>query len=307
MKKITTLRLFLLLVVLLIIYAGAEFFSSTGRSKSLRKELVSIDTASVTRLNITKENFTTYLSKTDDLWKVSDGEKSFRAELSKVIGTLMSLQTIQPSRIATRNPEKWKEFQVDSTGTRIEIFDGDKKSLDIVLGRFGMQGQQQFFTYVRLFDDKDVYVANNFMTFSIPTDVAGFRNQELTSISKDSITAFRFHYPSDSSFLIEKNPEDKWVIGNNAADSAVIHSYLQMISRLNSSRFDNNHSASIFDNPEYEVSILIKSGNPVNIKSIRINNQFLLQSDVNPEAIISDSELFSKIFINRDNFIEGNK
>ncbi len=307
MKKGTTLRLILLLVVLLLIYAGVEFFSSTGRSKSLRKELVSIDTVSVTRLIITKENITTSLSKTNDQWEVSDGEKSFSAETSRVIGSLMSIQTIQPSRIATRNPDKWKEFQVDSSGTRIEIYDGDKKSLDIVLGRFGMRGQQQFFTYVRLFEDNDVYVANNFMTFSIPTDAAGFRNQTLTSISKDSISAIRFHYPSDSSFLLEKNLEDKWVIGNIEADSAATHDYLQMISRLNSSKFDNDQSTSIFDNPEYEITILLKSGTPINIRSVRLDNNVLLQSDINPEAIVSDPELFSKIFKNRLHYITGDE
>ena len=296
MKKVTTIRLVLILVVLLIIYTGIEFFSSTGRSKSLRKELISIDTARVTQLLITKENITTSLSKKGNNWEVSTVDGSFAAETSKVVGVLMSLQTIQPSRIATRNPDKWKDFQVDSTGTRVQIFEGDRKSLDIILGRFGMQGQQQFFTYVRLFEDNDVYAANNFMTFSIPTDVAGFRNQTLTSLAPDSISAIQFHYPADSSFILEKSLNDKWVMGNLISDSTTTSSFLQSISHLSSAKFYNEITTGFFNNSEYEVTIILKNYDPVTIKALKVDDTYLLQSDHNPQVIVSDPELFNKVF-----------
>ena len=82
---------------------------------------------------------------------------------------LSTLTTIEPSRIASRSDSKWKDYAVDSAGTRVKVYQGSELVTDIVLGRFGVEGQRSFYTYVRLSEDEDTYVANDFMKMSIST------------------------------------------------------------------------------------------------------------------------------------------
>ena len=111
------------------------------------------------------------------------------------------------------------DFQVDSSGTRVKIFEGNKEALDIILGRFGVEGQRSFYTYVRLADENDTYVANNFMSMSISSSPDGFRMNEVFQLSKDSLTTIAFNYP-DSAFTINKSESGRWIIEGQPVDSS---------------------------------------------------------------------------------------
>ncbi len=306
MKKLNTLRLIILLIVLLLIYGATEYFSSTGRSKSLRSELVTINPESITGLSITRDGVTIRVSKSGDNWKVEDGEYSYKADASKIANAVSTLQTISPSRIATRSKNKWKEFQVDSTGTRVEVFEGDEKVLDIVLGRLGMgmQGQQQFHTYVRLFDENDVYVAQNFMSFSLPSDAGGFRNGKVVALHPDSIQTIVFNYP-DSSFTLQKNLDGKWLLDQSLADSVKVVSYFNSLRNKSSSKFYKGDPEIPL---EFQRSIDIQLHNSEIITiSAQDKESNLIQSSANPESTFNDSDLFNALFLGRTGFLLTNQ
>ena len=303
MKKVTTIRLIIFLVVLVLIYSAVEFFSTTGRSSSFRQELVSIDATEVTELRITKEDQTLFLVKQDTTWQVyTKEERKFTAMEDRIQSALSSLQTISPSRIATRNPGKWLEFQVDSTGTRVEIFQGDDKALDIVLGRFGMQGQQQFHTYVRLFDEDDVYVAEDFMSFSLPTGVESYRNQKLTQLVADSVQRLQFNYPGDSSFVLQKTLENKWAVGAELADSTGVVAYIGSLGRLSSSKFSDLES--LGSTAAYALTIEVNGQDDIQLEAHpETDSTFYITSTSNKEAIFGDETLFDRIFKSPSEFL----
>lgn len=297
MKKVTTLRLIILLSILLLIYAGTEFFSNSGRSKSLREELVDIDTTKVTLVQITRDGNTITLSKVADGWEVSGSDNTFTAVASRVKNAITTLQTIKPGRIATRDPGKWKEFQVDTTGTRVEIFEDKDKTLDIVLGRFGMQGQQRFHTYVRLHEDNEVYVADNFISFSVSTDVSSYRNQVLVEFQRDSVESIHLIYPEDSSFQLVRSLDGKWLVDAAPADSAETTRYLNSISRLSSSEFDNETDPETLGEPVYKAIINIMNEDPVEIRAwLKPDSTFVITSSQNIEGMFSDISLTDKLF-----------
>jgi hypothetical protein len=304
MKKISTLKLIGLLALLLLIYAATEFFSNTGRSQSFRKELVSIDVVSVSRVELTKGANNIVIDKKDEGWKVSTNSAAeYQAEEDKIKNALSSLQTIKPSRVASRNPEKWQEFQVDTSGTRVQVFEGKDKTLDLVIGRFGMQGQQKFHSYIRLYDDDNVYVAENFMGFSIPTDEASYRNQTVTSFNKDSVSTIRFIYPADSSFSIQKSINGNWISGELTPDSSKTAQFINALSRLNSSKFENESSISGLA-PTYQVVIEIPEKDLYEIKAIaKTDSTFIIASSQNQEGQFEDPSLFDKIFKSKSSFL----
>jgi len=305
MKKVTTVRLLVFLIILVLTYAFMEFFGNTGRSKSLKENLVAIDTLQVTRIRITKRLELTILEKENGRWTVNEASgTSYSAESGKIHNSLSVIQTVKPSRVVTKDPNKWVDFQVDTSGTRIEIFEGDNKSLDIVLGRFGMQGQQKFHTYVRLFKDNEVYAADNFMGFSFPSDAASYRNQLLTDFKSDSIFSVNLLYSGDSSVHLEKTIEGKWLINGEIADSTATASYLRSLSKLNSNNFANISNPGRDNIPTHQAIIDLKDNVQVTIFSYsNAQGDPFITSSENIEGVFSDQTLFDKIYKSKSHFI----
>ena len=203
LKNISSIKMIGILAVLVLVYLGFEFFGGKSRSKSFKTELVEIDTAKVSKLIIESRGESLELIKENNAWKVSVGDGKYaEAQKSNVKSTLNSLLTIKPSRIVAKDSEKWKDYQVDSAGTRVQVFEGSKNTLDLVIGRFGFnqqamqqqqmmggQGMQQFFSYIRLQNEEEVYVADNFMGMSINSDASGYRNKQLLSLTTDDISS----------------------------------------------------------------------------------------------------------------------
>ena len=303
MKNISTIKLVGILVVLLIIYAATEFFSSTGRSRQFREELVSIDVDEITKVEITNGGSIVSTSKSEEGWTVStDGGVEYKAEEDRVKSSLSSLQTIKPSRVASRNPEKWQEFEVDSSGTRVEVYEGNDKVLDIILGRFGMQGQQQFFSYVRLWEDNNVYVADNFMGFSVPTDESSYRNQQFIEFNQDSVNTVKFLYPADSSFILSKSIDGTWTSEGFMPDSSKTAQYFAGISKLNSSKFENEVNISGLS-PTFQVIIELLGEESIELGAIALTDStYLMITSQNGEAKFEDESLFEKVFRNKSSF-----
>lgn len=297
-RSVKNIRLIAVLVVLMAAYAGLKLFKNTGRSKSFRAELVVIDTSKVDRLVISKLGSSFEVSKDNDQWKVTiPGNKKVDATGTSVNNALSSLLRINPDRIATKDPAKWVDYQVDSSGTRVQVFENNISTLDLVLGRFGMHGQQQFHTFVRLFEDDEVYAANNFMGISFPSDPKGFRNSRFLQITSDSITQVTFNYPGDSAFIMNKSA-DKWYIGNNPTDSANTASFLSGLRYVNGSDFVDDVEPAALINPTLSVMIQAK-GQPDDVVLEAYSHPlygFILHSSYNPKAYFSDNSLMTKIF-----------
>ena len=92
-------------------------------------------------------------------------------------------------------------------------------------GRFNVEGQRSFYSYVRLEEESDVYVAKDFMKMSISTGSEAYRNDDLLKVNKDSVSSIRFNYP-DSAFVLSRQ-ESGWMLDDQPADSAAVAKYLQ--------------------------------------------------------------------------------
>tara|TARA_Y100000310_G_C20662997_1_gene805830 strand:- start:1000 stop:1878 length:879 start_codon:yes stop_codon:yes gene_type:complete len=247
MKGNKSMMLLVVLALLIGIYFIVKFTGNSGRSKSFKSELVTFDNDQVTKLEIMSPEDTTVLNREGDSWKVGE----YVADPATVTATLSTLKGIKPSRLASRSKDTWKDFQVDDSGTRVVTYEGDEKVLDIVLGRFNVEGQRSFYSYVRLTEEKDVYVAKDFMKMSVSTGSAAYRNDDILKINKDSITAIHFNYP-DSAFSLSKNG-NKWFIDGSEADSAAVADYLGGLRFVNSRNFAPNPGAPVVSDLVFQI------------------------------------------------------
>ncbi|MEM0938936.1 MAG: DUF4340 domain-containing protein [Bacteroidota bacterium] len=297
--KLTTKNLLIILVVLALGFALAQLTKRGGRSKLLKTELVKIDTAKVSKIEILSSEADVLLTASPEGWTVSlaDGSQKV-AKQSAITGLLSSLNSIEPGRLVAKTQDKWKDYAVDSAGTRVKIYEGEEISTDIVIGRFGMEGQQSFYTFVRLFEDKEVYVAPNFMGMSIGKDAASYRENTLLRLKKDSLTAISFNYP-DSSFQLSK--DESWYVENQPADSASVASYLSGLGFVSSREFYDESDRST---PTHSVSFSFSDQPEIIIDGFLVGNEMIINSSENPNELFKDDAATKKVFKGLDAFLQ---
>lgn len=315
-RNISNLTLIGVLALLAAIYFGISYFNQKSRQGSLAQDLVKFDPAKATAVEIFTPEDTVFLNRQSDDWKVKLASgKVVDAEDETVTRALENLLTIKPSRLATKNKDKWKEFDVDSSGTRVKVYEKGKAALDLVIGRFGMNqqpgqrqaqygmgGMGQFYSYVRLADEPEVYVANDFMGYSLPANASGYRNKQLLDFENDSISAIRFTYPADSSFSLEQTGE-KWLSDGQPADSTAVASYLSDLRYRSLQDFADAYELSSLGVPELKAEIALNQGEPLSLSAYLRDDKWIVSSSGNENLFSADSADIHEIFVGRGRFM----
>ncbi len=288
--KLSLKNLLIILGVLLVVYFAVQLTKREGRSKSLKSELVAIDTTKVTKVEISGPKGEVTLTKNEDEWTVTlpTGEKNTKENVVKNL--LQTLNTIEPSRLASRKKETWKDYEVDSTGTRVKVYNRDKIDTDIVLGRFGVEGQRNFYSFVRLFEDENVYVSNGFMKMSIYESPNDYRDNSVLRLKKDSLTQVTFSYP-EGTFSLQKNND--WFIESERADSASVANFLQGLNFATSKEFHDIENTSSYT---HSVTFSFSNAADITIEGIQENGDLIIKSSENEIETFNDSALWEKIF-----------
>lgn len=276
---------------LLVVYLIVEWTGKTSRSTSYREVLVEIDTAKVTRLLVKAPDKVSDMGKVGEGWELAlPSGKTVEATEGSVKSSLGSLLTIKPSRLVAKKQDKWKDYQVDSAGTVVEVYEGGEKTLDLIIGRFNMEGQNSYSTFVRLAGEDEVYSAKNFMAFSVSADPASYRNSVLMRSNKDSIQQVTFNYP-DSAFVLTKEIGG-WSKNGQLADSASVASFISDLSFVSSRQFFDDTDQLVTP----AVSVTVEStDSEVEVKAFEVNGEWILNSSENPESYFNDQTLVDKL------------
>lgn len=296
MKKLSNIKLIGVLAALFVIYFVIDFNGSRNKSKSLRTELITIDTAKVSKILVEAPgDKSVQLEKIQEEWELSlPNGKKVVASNSAVDNALYALLSIKPSRMATKSEAKWKDYQVDSAGTRVKVYEGGDNTLDLVIGRFGMEGQRAYHTFVRLYEDKEVYVAKDFMGFSVSSDPSAYRDQVMARIKKDSVASVTFNYPSDSSFRLERTG-DAWQANGQFADSTAVAKYLGGLSYVSGKEFMDDEKQLIV--PVMSAAIDLKDGQTILFDGYQHEGDWVFHSSVNESGYFKDEAVLDKVFI----------
>lgn len=298
MKNLSNVKLLLLLAVLIVVYLVVEWSRSGSRSDSYREVLVEIDTARVTRLMVSSPDKSSDIIKVENGWELTmaDGRK-VKATEGAVRSSLGSLLTIAPSRLVAKKQDKWKDYQVDSAGTVVEVYEGDKKTLDLVIGRFNVEGQNAYSTYVRLNGEEEVYSAKNFMAFSVSPDPASYRNSVLMRTTRDSIHQVTFNYP-DSAFVLDKTAAG-WLKNGEPADSTAVASFLGGLSFISSRQFFDDTDQLV--TPAFSLTIE-STDKAIDIKAYEVEGAWVFNSTENPESYFKDEVIVDKLLKSQRDF-----
>ncbi|MDA0196256.1 MAG: DUF4340 domain-containing protein [Bacteroidetes bacterium] len=302
LKGFSNIKLLMVLGGLLAVYLIIHFTGGKTKSASLRSTLVELDTAKVTALVIEKGAEQLQVSKIGkDSWEIEiENGKKVVAKTSTVKNAITNLLTLIPSRLASNDPEKWKDYQVDSTGTRVKVYEGDEKTLDVILGRFGVTDQRSYHTFVRLEEDNEIYSVNNFMSISFSPDPASFREQIFLRTKKDSLNTITFNYP-DSAFILRK-VDRYWLVDDVPADSAKTVAFLNKLGYASSKNFVDDIMS--FGQPSLTVRLSANNEDDIIVSGYQLPGKGLvLNSSLNQESYFEDAALSDKLLVGKDYFL----
>ena len=287
---------FAALLVILVIFLITD---SGKNERTFREELVNIDTSAVSEIKLyprAADYQEVRLFSDEGDWKVvlTSGD-TVKVPKSKIKNLLNMILTIEPKRLAARGSDKWQSFEVDSTGTRVEVYEGDDLTLDIIIGRFAFKQPRSMNTYVRLANDTDVYEVEGFLSASFNQTADNFRDNTIIKDDYANWTSLTFDYPADSSFqMIKLN--NKWFINDAETDSAKTVKYFRSIQRLTSSNFvDEDVSGRV---PDYKLTVTSDSTETF-VTGYKTDSTFVVHSSINESSYFDGDKvnLWKKLFV----------
>jgi hypothetical protein len=325
LSKILNIKtLLILLAILVIAYVIAKL--TEGEDRTFKSEMVSIDSALVTKMIITpklgESAKEVTFTKTGVEWKLESDGKSYIPDPSSIKNILSELMRMKSERVAAIDQSKWKEFEVtDSTATRIKVYNGKKVIADLYVGKFSYaqaQGQQQnpyqqskgkMSTFVRPAGDNAVYVIEGFIKMSIQANVNAYRNKTLFASNKDDLNKITFNYPEGNGFVLSKE-DNKWLLNGIATDSTLTARYLSKLARVTSSNFIDEVSP-LISTATHSVRIEGNNFAPVEIKAFPADtvNKYVVTTSLVPDAKYSGSKsgLFERVFVMKESFFPEEK
>lgn len=305
--KISNTQLLLVFLGLLGLYLVLKLVGPAGKSNtSLPATLVSVDTAAVDRLVINTPDEEVDLVKNSGDWlvRLASG-KEVPTTKDAVKNAVSRLQSLEPIRFVSQDPSRFGDFQVDSLGTRVQAYKGDKLLADVTLGRLEVKGQREFNTFLRLTEEEDVYTVKGFLSSTFNKAPAGWRPQEVTDFAyNDTINVVEVNYTgADSSFQLVRM-DDQWQVNNMPADSTEVANYLQEIKRLRGNQFIDDLEPASLGNAYAEVTISTSSGEIVNLNFYNTPKGDALLSSLRPESVYAaqSNDIKSKLLKSANSF-----
>ncbi len=281
-------------------------FDGGKNERTFREVLVDVDTLKVTEIHLypKSQNHTEVkLYKENDGWKVTlPSGGSAKVTDQKVSSIFAQLIAIKPKRLAARDENKWTELQVDSTGSRVKVFEGSKLTLDLVIGRFSFQQPRTMNTFVRLYNDKDVYEVDGFLDMTFNQGANIFRDGTVIKSDHNNWQQLQFSYPADSSFQMVKNTSG-WLINGKITDSLKASNYISRLANLSNNNFIDEVKFNPASAPTFSLNITTSDLKFIEVKGYQDSASFVIHSSENPEAWFDGSTLLKTIFVGKSTFL----
>lgn len=311
-NKLSIKSLGIVFGILLLVVAAFMIYDANHGERSFRKELVSMDTAKVTRIKLYPKSLNhrgVKIYKDGNKWKVEIGKnQSAEVPENKVQRLFSELLSIKPTGVAASGEDSWKKYQVDTSGTRVKVYQGGDKVLDLIIGKFAFERPRTMLSYVRVSGDDNVYMTNGFLNYMFNHNADYYRNNYLVNSENTGWTKLVFNYPADSSFTLVKN-KNKWHVNGKTVDSSETAAYLRMLSHKTNSNFVDNPEESLLRKAEYTLTIESKSSAPIIVSAFENSSLVILNSSQNPHSYFDGKKknYWHSIFVGKNHFFKKKK
>jgi len=274
-------------------------------SRTFEKTLAAVDTATVNKILIhPPQKSSVELEKVSGTWRLKLEEGKTAPILANSLrSALGSLGLLEATQLVSRDEEDWGEYQVDSSGTQVQLFNGEEKILDVILGNFTYRTAGM--NYVRLEDDEDTYLVEGYLEGSFNKEAKAWRENKISKFITAEVLGLGFALGDTASFQMTKDSAQQWIMAGESAslDQIEVSSYLTGINALKGTDFVDRKPSTM--SPDMQLSIQTSSAGIIEIKAFSDpEHGYLIQSSQNPESYFSGKSegLFDKIFVSKGKF-----
>jgi hypothetical protein len=213
----------------------------------LEVPLVTYDSASVDRLEITSATGTVVLARQGSRWMVEQPVTAPADE--SVIGTAIGKgAAIRLKSLVSANPQKQFLFQVDSTATLVRIFDHGTERAAFRIGKLGASYRD---TYVRREGSDEVYLADGVLTYVFNKPPRDWRDRTIFRTDEAGIQSVDFRY-GDTTFALVRT-DSLWMIDGKTATESTVRSFLTSLANFQADTFID--SALALGAPEAQIQV----------------------------------------------------
>ncbi|NUQ26882.1 MAG: DUF4340 domain-containing protein [Saprospiraceae bacterium] len=237
----TNKTLLIVFVALLVLYGLNRLLSGRGDS-NFNSELIKIDTAAVSAVNIIikqPEEAEITLKREGADWIVSNGQLSVKAQSAAVEELLSAISLIKTNQIAATQAGSWADYGVDEEhGTQVTVYSNDKELESFVVGKFSFNPQTQTaISFLRINGENEVYAIDGMQAMSLNKSFEGYRNLELLKMKRDMVvTSFNCELP-DTTLRFSKTGGPWLLNGKTPLDSMDVENYLNTLRNLPGATF----------------------------------------------------------------------
>jgi Domain of unknown function (DUF4340) len=298
--------LLFVLIALVAVFVGVKIFGKRSGTGTFPAKVVRFDTTNIDRVlmnpKVEKGRGIEFVKKGEN-WRIRQEDKEIPAAKGMVQTLINQIYGFKPVRMATRNPDSWKEYDVtDSAGSRVRLYRGKEKIADFLVGRIsykqapqtqqriGMQQRTpniQGSSFVRNTDEDEVYTVDGFLSITFNRDFNSYRDQTFLRLEKDSVNRIEFIYPLDTGFVLEKF-DSIWARGRIPVDGEAVNLFLSGISSRNLSVFNDDFRGD--QSPTFRLILSQNGKDPVTVQAFKLDvSTWILNSSMNPEAMFEEN------------------
>lgn len=246
----------------------------TSSTESSGTMLVSYDSASVDKIEISAAGNSVVIEKQGNGWMLASPIR-YRADQNVVTAAVGKGKSIEVKNVVSSNPEKQRVFQVDSTGTLVQMFAGGNRTAAF---RVGKPSQAYTETYVRKEGSNDVYLAEGMFSYQFTHSPKDWRDKSIFKSEPDIIRSVIFRY-GDTTFTVA-NRDSLWrVNGDSVKDQASARGVINSLANLQADDFVDTALVSA---PK-QVALIDVEGTQIRFCQGKTAGNYLVQTSRSPQ------------------------
>ena len=292
-----------------------DFISSKSSKSSFRTQLVEADSAQIAKIVFFPSHVRdkqVVLLRKNKKWYVHTNGTDYPADPDKIHTILETLTSLRPTQVVANNRGQWAEYGVaDTNSLNILVYNNKNKTLaHLYVGKikttpnqtqYPYYGQNQnYYTYVRVKGDKNVYMVPQLLAITFINDPNAYRDQTIINVDQLDIKAVAI--VENSRTLSLKRDGSKWSVNGQPADSLQMVHYLRDICHLQGWQFAPDSMVKDLKTLK-TLTLELTSGKQIVVKGLGDTAVNVIWSSQNPQSYFKAAALPSRIFKTQDYFL----
>jgi len=226
------------------------------------QETVAVNPDQVTRVSVHKKDGDVELVKSGSDWRLTK-PVDYPANQDMITTMLKSVEALKLVDVISTNPATRGTYQVDSTGTEVEIWAGDKQLMGLIIGKSSADWTH---TFVRRKDGKEVFRAEGVLAYNFNRRPEDWRDKSILKLDEATVTRVALEYPKDRVQLaLVRTDSTHWGLevpgkGIEPADSTTAARLVQGAAKLSTVNFATDAEATGKDFAQADLRLVVTAG-----------------------------------------------